>query len=53
MNQLPIIDISPLYSADQTAWQSIAMQIDHACREWGFFSISRATRLPRRVSMPC
>ncbi|MHC8301898.1 hypothetical protein [Pseudomonas sp. ZS1P83] len=30
MNQLPIIDITPLYSADQTAWQSIATQIDRA-----------------------
>ena len=39
MNQLPIIDIAPLYSDDQTAWQSVATQIDHACREWGFFYI--------------
>ena len=39
MNQLPIIDIAPLYSDDQLAWQSIATQIDHACREWGFFYI--------------
>ena len=39
MNQLPIIDIAPLYSADQIAWQTVAEQIDLACREWGFFYI--------------
>ncbi|MDU8361090.1 2-oxoglutarate and iron-dependent oxygenase domain-containing protein [Pseudomonas syringae group sp. J309-1] len=39
MNQLPIIDIAPLYSDDQIAWQDIARQIDQACREWGFFYI--------------
>lgn len=39
MSQLPIIDIAPLYSADQQAWQSVAAQIDRACREWGFFYI--------------
>ncbi|WP_426117682.1 isopenicillin N synthase family dioxygenase [Pseudomonas sp. DSP3-2-2] len=39
MNQLPIIDIAPLYGNDQPAWQSVAAQIDQACREWGFFYI--------------
>ena len=39
MNQLPIIDIAPLYSDDQAAWQAIAQHIDQACREWGFFYI--------------
>ncbi|TBU84438.1 2-oxoglutarate and iron-dependent oxygenase domain-containing protein [Phytopseudomonas dryadis] len=39
MNTLPIIDIAPLYSADESAWPAVAMQIDQACREWGFFYI--------------
>ena len=39
MNLLPIIDIAPLYSTDQIAWQTVAKQIDLACREWGFFYI--------------
>src|SRR5207253_8338257 len=39
MNQLPIIDIGPLYSDEQTAWQEVADQIVSACREWGFFYI--------------
>jgi isopenicillin N synthase-like dioxygenase len=39
MNHLPIIDIAPLYSADDQAWQTVATQIDSACREWGFFYI--------------
>jgi len=39
VNQLPIIDIAPLYGNDQQAWQSVAAQIDLACREWGFFYI--------------
>lgn len=39
MNALPIIDISPLYSADQSGWPTVARQIDQACREWGFFYI--------------
>jgi len=39
VNQLPIIDIAPLYGTDQQAWQSVAAQIDQACREWGFFYI--------------
>ncbi|PPA02151.1 2OG-Fe(II) oxygenase, partial [Pseudomonas sp. MWU12-2312b] len=39
MTSLPIIDIAPLYSDDQNAWSAVATQIDHACREWGFFYI--------------
>lgn len=39
MNSLPIIDITPLYSDDDHAWQAVATQIDSACREWGFFYI--------------
>ena len=39
MNQLPIIDITPLYSDDPSAWPAVAEQIDLACREWGFFYI--------------
>jgi len=39
MNHLPIIDIAALYSADDQAWQTVATQIDSACREWGFFYI--------------
>jgi isopenicillin N synthase-like dioxygenase len=39
MNTLPIIDITPLYSTDEQAWQTVAGQIDSACREWGFFYI--------------
>ncbi|MBC3779693.1 2-oxoglutarate and iron-dependent oxygenase domain-containing protein [Pseudomonas sp. SWRI99] len=39
MNQLPIIDISPLYTTDESAWPAVAEQIDQACREWGFFYI--------------
>jgi isopenicillin N synthase-like dioxygenase len=39
MNQLPLIDIAPLYSDDAHAWQSVAKQIDSACRDWGFFYI--------------
>ena len=30
MNSLPIIDISPLYTDDASAWQSVAEQIDRA-----------------------
>jgi isopenicillin N synthase-like dioxygenase len=40
MNTLPIIDIAPLYSADESQWLAVAQQIDRACREWGFFYIS-------------
>ena len=36
---IPIIDISPLYSADQQDWQSVAQQIDQACRNSGFFYV--------------
>jgi isopenicillin N synthase-like dioxygenase len=39
MNQLPIIDIAPLYRNDPQARQEVADQIDRACREWGFFYI--------------
>ena len=30
MDQLPIIDISPLYTDNQNAWPAVAEQIDHA-----------------------
>jgi len=40
MNQLPIIDIAPLYRADPSGHLDVARQIDHACREWGFFYIT-------------
>lgn len=39
MSSLPIIDISPLYQDDQSSWQLVIEQIDHACRTWGFFYI--------------
>lgn len=39
MSQLPIIDISPLYTTDTAGHRTIAEQIDRACREWGFFYI--------------
>ncbi|SPZ16850.1 2OG-Fe(II) oxygenase [Pseudomonas luteola] len=46
---LPIIDIAPLYSAEDTGWQTVARDIDQACRTWGFFYIKGhpipATRL--------
>lgn len=42
MDQLPVIDIAPLYGTDTQAWQDVARQIDSACRAWGFFT-SRAT----------
>ncbi len=40
MHTLPIIDIAPLYSADEAAWPAVAEQIDRACRQWGFFYIT-------------
>ena len=49
MDQLPIIDISPLYSTDENAWPVVAEQIDHACREWGFFYIKGHPISPRRI----
>ncbi|WP_263140592.1 2-oxoglutarate and iron-dependent oxygenase domain-containing protein [Pseudomonas sp. RIT-PI-AD] len=39
MNALPIIDISPLYRPDASAWARVAERIDAACRDWGFFYI--------------
>lgn len=36
---LPIIDISPLYSDDRNDWKVVVNQIDHACRDLGFFYI--------------
>ncbi|MBA1272341.1 2-oxoglutarate and iron-dependent oxygenase domain-containing protein [Stutzerimonas azotifigens] len=39
MNQLPIIDIAPLYRSDESGHLEVARQIDSACREWGFFYI--------------
>lgn len=37
--QLPIIDISPLYSDDKNDWKVVIDQIDQACRELGFFYV--------------
>lgn len=39
MNQLPIIDIAPLYAEDPRGRSEVARQIDAACRDWGFFYI--------------
>ncbi|HAO74429.1 MAG TPA: 2OG-Fe(II) oxygenase, partial [Pseudomonas sp.] len=39
MNSLPVIDISPLYNADEAGHLAVAEAIDRACREWGFFYI--------------
>ncbi|RMO10385.1 2OG-Fe oxygenase protein, partial [Pseudomonas cichorii] len=49
MNQLPIIDIAPLYTPDEQAWQAVASQIDQACREWGFFYIKGHPITARRI----
>ena len=49
MDQLPIIDISPLYSDDENAWPAVAGQIDMACREWGFFYIKGHPISPQRI----
>lgn len=40
MQQLPIIDISPLYHPEQADAHLVAQAIDKACREWGFFYIT-------------
>lgn len=40
MNTLPIIDISPLYQANEKALKAVAQEIDQACRTWGFFYIT-------------
>ncbi|UVE18389.1 2OG-Fe(II) oxygenase [Pseudomonas sp. LS44] len=50
MNSLPIIDISPLYTADEVAWLRVAKQIDAACREWGFFYIKGHPISPARIA---
>lgn len=50
MNSLPIIDISPLYTEDANAWQSVAEQIDNACRQWGFFYIKGHPISPARIA---
>ncbi|CAD5108964.1 2-oxoglutarate and iron-dependent oxygenase domain-containing protein [Zestomonas carbonaria] len=50
MNQLPIIDIAPLYTDDESAWLSVARQIDSACREWGFFYIEGHPIPPERIA---
>ncbi len=39
MNSLQTIDTPPLSSNAHNAWPAVAEQIDHACREWGFFYI--------------
>lgn len=39
MNTLPIIDVAPLYQADESGYLTVSRQIDKACREWGFFYI--------------
>lgn len=50
MNSLPIIDISPLYGDEPGAWQSVAEQIDRACRQWGFFYIKGHSISPARIA---
>lgn len=50
MNSLPIIDISPLYGDATDAWQSVAEQIDRACRQWGFFYIKGHPISPARIA---
>lgn len=40
MKSVPLIDISPLNSNDEQAYLSVAEEIDHACREMGFFYIT-------------
>jgi len=50
MNSLPIIDISPLYGDEPDAWQAVAGQIDHACRQWGFFYIKGHPISPARIA---
>ncbi|WLH12094.1 2-oxoglutarate and iron-dependent oxygenase domain-containing protein [Pseudomonas hefeiensis] len=50
MNSLPIIDISPLYGDAPSAWQSVASQIDQACRQWGFFYIKGHPISPARIT---
>ena len=49
MNQLPIIDIAPLYADEPDAWREVAAQIDAACREWGFFYITGHAISPVRI----
>ncbi|AEV60727.1 2-oxoglutarate and iron-dependent oxygenase domain-containing protein [Pseudomonas ogarae] len=50
MNSLPIIDISPLYGDEAGAWQTVAEQIDLACRQWGFFYIKGHPITPARIA---
>jgi isopenicillin N synthase-like dioxygenase len=40
MQSIPLIDISPLYSNEHQAFLKTAKEIDHACREIGFFYIT-------------
>ncbi len=48
-NNLPIIDISPLYSENPQHWQSVALAIDEACRKSGFFYITGHNISPERI----
>jgi isopenicillin N synthase-like dioxygenase len=50
MNSLPIIDISPLYADNESAWPAVAAEIDQACREWGFFYIKGHPISAQRIS---
>ncbi|HSC84046.1 MAG TPA: 2-oxoglutarate and iron-dependent oxygenase domain-containing protein [Pseudomonas sp.] len=50
MNSLPIIDISPLYAADESGWPAVARQIDQACRDWGFYYITGHPISPARIA---
>jgi isopenicillin N synthase-like dioxygenase len=38
--RIPIIDVSPLSSADGRCWQQIAVEIGEACRGIGFFCVT-------------
>ncbi len=39
MNNVPLIDISPLFSDNREDWRPVVDKIDQACREIGFFYI--------------
>jgi isopenicillin N synthase-like dioxygenase len=38
--KLPVIDVSPLAGADETAKRAVAASIRAACIEWGFFYVT-------------
>ncbi|KAH8618557.1 putative non hem dioxygenase in morphine synthesis N terminal 2OG Fe(II) oxygenase superfamily [Trypanosoma vivax] len=38
-DSLPVIDVGPLFQKEEGSVMSVARQIDHACRTWGFFYV--------------